>query len=108
MGAGAHSFFAGQRFANVDAPNRYVEAVNATFEERQATGSGTMQQIKGGESPDEVTMRADAMILGLRLMEGVSAPEFRDRFGISIEDAYGPAVQRHLGFGLLEWAADRL
>jgi oxygen-independent coproporphyrinogen III oxidase len=108
LGAGAHSFFAGQRFANVDAPNRYVEAVNATYEERQATGRGTMQQIKGGESPDELTMRADAIILGLRLMEGVSAPDFRERFGVSIEDAYGPAVQRHLGFGLLEWAGDRL
>lgn len=67
-----------------------------------------MQQIKNGESPDEVTMRADAMILGLRLMEGVSAPEFRDRFGISIEDAYGPAVRRHVGYGLLEWVGDRL
>lgn len=108
FGAGAHSFFAGQRFANVDAPNRYVEAVNATYEERQSTGRAAMQQVKNGESPDEVTMRADAMILGLRLMEGVSAPEFRDRFGISIEDAYGPAVQRHVGYGLLEWVGDRL
>ncbi len=108
IGAGAHSFFAGQRFANVDAPNKYVEAVNATYEERQATGRAAMQQIKNGESPDDVTMRADAMILGLRLMEGVSAPEFRERFGVSIEDAYGPAIQRHIGYGLLEWAGDRL
>ncbi|RLT27273.1 MAG: radical SAM family heme chaperone HemW [Chloroflexi bacterium] len=108
MGAGAHSFFAGQRFANIDAPNKYVDAVNATYEERQATGRATMQQIKSGESPDDVTMRADAMILGLRLMEGVSAAEFRDRFGVSIKDAYGPAVQRHIGYGLLEWADDRL
>ena len=27
MGAGAHSFFAGQRFANVDAPNRSPDSV---------------------------------------------------------------------------------
>jgi oxygen-independent coproporphyrinogen-3 oxidase len=108
FGAGAHSFFAGQRFANLDAPNRYVEAVNATFEERQATGHGTMQQIHGGEQPNEATLRADAMILGLRLMEGVSAPEFEQRFGCSVEGAFGPAVRRHLGTGLLEWAGDRL
>ncbi len=108
IGAGAHSFFAGQRFANVDAPNRYVELVNATHEEREGVGSATMQQIKGGESPDEATMRADAMILGLRLMEGVSASAFEARFGDSVQSIFGPAIQRHLGTGLLEWARDRL
>lgn len=108
LGAGAHSFFANQRFANLDAPNKYVEAVNASWEERQATGRGTLQQIKGGESPDEATLRADAMILGLRLMEGVSVTDFEQRFGCSVHDAFGPAIERHLGLGLLEWAGDRL
>ncbi len=36
VGAGAHSFFVGRRFANVDAPNRYVETVRETVAERGA------------------------------------------------------------------------
>lgn len=108
MGAGAHSFFAGQRFANVDAPNRYVELVNASYEERQATGGGTLHQIKGGETPDEALLRADAMILGLRLIEGVSTAGFKARFGMTPRQEFGPAIERHLGIGLLEQAGDRL
>ncbi len=108
MGAGAHSFFAGQRFANVDAPNRYVELVTASYNERQATGGGTLQQIKGGETPDEALLRSDAMILGLRLIEGVSAAEFTARFGCAPDEAFGDAIDRHLHTGLLEWSGDRL
>lgn len=108
LGAGAHSFFAGQRFANVDAPNRYVELVNASYEERLATGGGTLQQIKGGETPDERLLRADAMILGLRLIEGVSTTDFTARFGMAPRQAFGRAIERHLGTGLLEQAGDRL
>lgn len=108
LGAGAHSFFAGQRFANVDAPNRYVELVNASYEERRAAGGGTLQQIKGGETPDESLLRSDAMILGLRLMEGVSAPDFAARFGMLPQQAFSRAIERHLRTGLLAWSGDRL
>ena len=102
MGAGAHSFFAGQRFANVDAPNRYEEAVKASYEERQATGKGTLQQIAGGETPDADTLRADAAILGLRLLEGIDEAEFTSKFGVTLDEAFGAALERHLGLGLLE------
>ena len=102
LGAGAHSFFAGRRFANVDAPNRYVEAVRESTAERASTGGGTLHQIAGGETPDEATLRADAMILGLRLVEGVSTLEFTARFGVTPEAAFGDAISRHLANGLLE------
>ena len=108
IGAGAHSFFAGQRFANIDAPNKYVEAVNATAEERRTTGRATMQQIKGGEHPDEETLRSDAIILGLRLIEGVDPVAFAARFDCTIDEVFGPAITKHLGYGLLEWAEGRL
>ncbi|MSQ41911.1 MAG: radical SAM family heme chaperone HemW [Dehalococcoidia bacterium] len=108
LGAGAHSFFAGQRFANIDAPNRYIEAVEASHAQRQATGGGTLQQIAGGETPDDAMRRADAMILGLRLLEGVSVAEFRERFGVTPEAAFSAAIERHRALGLLEQAGDRL
>ena len=108
VGAGAHSFFAGQRLANVDSPQRYVELVNASHEQRAATGHGTLQQIAGGESPGEATLRSDALILGLRLLEGIAPEAFAERFGMTLEAAIGPAIERHLGLGLLEWGAGRL
>lgn len=85
-----------------------MELVNASYEERQATGGGALQQIHGGETPDHALLRSDAMILGLRLIEGVSTHEFEARFGMSPTASFGPAIERHLGTGLLEWAGDRL
>ncbi len=108
MGAGAHSFFVGQRFANVDAPNRYVEAVNASAEERAARGRGTMQQIVGRETPDEATGRADVAILGLRLLEGIDEAGFADRFGTTLDAEFGPALERHERLGLIERADGRV
>lgn len=108
MGAGAHSFFVGQRFANVDAPNRYVDAINASVEQRAAEGRGTMQQIAGGETLDEATNRADTAILGLRLLEGIDEAAFEARYGVTLEQEFGPALQRHLALGLIERTAGRM
>lgn len=102
VGAGAHSFFGGRRFAVVDAPNRYVETVRETLAERRQTGSARMQQIASGETPSEAQQRSDALILGLRLREGVSDEAFRARFGATPEEACGEAIRRHLATGLLQ------
>ncbi|MGE3960446.1 MAG: radical SAM family heme chaperone HemW [Dehalococcoidia bacterium] len=110
MGAGAHSFFVGRRMANLDSPSRYVEAVNQSYEERQASGSGRaeLRQVAGGETPDDATLRADAMILGLRLLEGVTLAEFGERFGVSVDEAFGAALRRHEALGLLERVDGRI
>ena len=110
MGAGAHSFFIGRRMANVDSPTRYVEAVNESYEERQASSGGRaeLRQVAGGEVPDAETLRADAMILGLRLLEGVPIEEFEARFDISIDEAFHEALVRHEGLGLIERADGRI
>ena len=108
IGAGAHSFFAGQRLANVDSPARYVELVNASHEERERLGGGELRQVAGGETPDAATLRADALILGLRLIEGVDAREFAARFGLSLREAFGETIERHSALGLLEWEGERL
>ena len=110
MGASSHSFFIGRRMANVDSPARYVEAVNQSYEERQASAGGRaeLRQVAGGEVPDAETNRADAMILGLRLMEGVDIAEFRERFGVSVDEAFGAALTRHEGLGLIERVDGRI
>ncbi len=64
-----------------------------------------MRQVAGGETPDEATLRSDAMILGLRLIEGVPLAAFGERFGVPVEQAFGAAIERHTSLGLLERAA---
>ena len=54
------------------------------------------------------TQQADAIILGLRLMSGVSIEEFRERFGVSPDEAYGAAIAKHERLGLLERVDGRL
>ena len=77
--------------------------VTTTFVERELPSL-----VPHGETPDEATLRADAMILGLRLLEGVSLPEFAARFGARAEDVFAPAIERHTRLGLIERAGDRL
>ncbi|MDA0815497.1 MAG: radical SAM family heme chaperone HemW [Chloroflexi bacterium] len=110
MGAGAHSFFVGRRLANIDSPTRYVETVNESYEERQRSDSGRaeLRQIAGGERPDDETLRADAMILGLRLIEGVEIEAFRARFGVTPDEAFPYAIQRHERLGLIEQTNGRI
>lgn len=102
VGAGAHSYFRGRRFADVDAPNRYVESVRQTLAERRESGRAQMLQVAHGETPGPERERADALILGLRLREGVSDSRFRRRFGATPEESSGEAIRRHLATGLLE------
>jgi oxygen-independent coproporphyrinogen-3 oxidase len=46
----------------------------------------------------------ETMIMGLRLVqEGVSNQAFRDRFGISLDEAYPEQIALLLSQGLVEW-----
>jgi len=101
MGAGAHSFFAGQRFANVDAPNRYIDAVTATKLQRMNEGKSTMQQVAAGETPDRNMILADAMILGLRLLKGINEINFEMEYGIKPSEIYAESIEKHINLGLL-------
>jgi oxygen-independent coproporphyrinogen-3 oxidase len=67
-----------------------------------------MQQIAGGETPDEATNRADTAILGLRLLEGIDEAAFEARYGVTLDAEFGPALERHLALGLIERADGRV
>lgn len=108
LGAGAHSYFAGNRLANVDAPHRYVEAIDRSYEERQANGRGELYQIAGGETPDAATALADALILGLRLIDGVEVAPFEARFAADIEANFGATFAKYESLGILDRSDGRL
>jgi oxygen-independent coproporphyrinogen-3 oxidase len=48
------------------------------------------------------------MILGLRLLEGVSRTRFFEQYGVRIEDVFGTVVADLVGKGLLEEKGDRI
>jgi oxygen-independent coproporphyrinogen-3 oxidase len=104
LGAGAHSSApqsqaSWQRWANLRLPRDYV----ATLEQGRRPIDGEVEAI------DRTLEQAETMIMGLRLLqEGVSAERFQQRFGVSLEQAYGQQIRDLIARGLLERLPDRL
>ena len=57
-------------------------------------------------SPEEA--RFESMMLGLRMMEGVSDQDFTAAHGVTIREAFGKRLERPLQRGLIEWKGGRL
>lgn len=101
IGAGAHSYCRnaappwGQRWSNEKLPNRYLEAVERDGDARA-----------GNETLDACQARGEFVFLGLRCREGMSAGEFRGRFGDEFATAFPHVADLHAD-GLLERVAER-
>ncbi|MCD4830006.1 MAG: radical SAM family heme chaperone HemW [Candidatus Cloacimonetes bacterium] len=52
--------------------------------------------------------RNEFMFLGLRRTRGVSAAEFAQRFGVSVESVWGEAIERYERLGMLRREGERL
>jgi oxygen-independent coproporphyrinogen-3 oxidase len=114
LGAGAHSHWAGHRFANVYSPKQYVERMAKSVAAGLATvapGPGllrAMPHISFVEPQSPETAKSDTAILALRLNEGLDVPAFERRFATTLEAAYGPALTELTALGLLERENGRL
>jgi len=108
LGAGAHSYFQGVRFADVASPARYVELVEQSWSERGADGAARFQQVVQGETITPELAMADTLILGLRLLDGVALDDFRSRFGVDALEVFGDRLALSSAEGLLEADDDRL
>ncbi len=91
LGAGAHSSLNGQRFWNVDHPREYVQRIE--------TGAGPRA---GGESIGRELEMGETMMLGLRLVDGVSLAHFEERFGIPMRQIYSSELAELAEQGLIE------
>jgi len=101
FGAGAHGFAGGTRTANVLGIRAYIERFihpePRSFPLSAATASAT--------EVDRWNEIRETMMMGLRLtQEGVSARNFHQRFGMSLEQVYAGEIAECIRFGLLEWA----
>jgi oxygen-independent coproporphyrinogen-3 oxidase len=96
-GAGAHGYLSGARYSNELLPARYI----GTLAEARVS-------IVESEPIGPELERAETLILGLRLDEGVSAGAFEARHGQDPRRLYGAVLAEMEGAGLLEWRGDRL
>lgn len=111
FGAGAHSYLDGKRFNNVYGIGQYIEAVKhrSINETGMNEGENTpdingpggslhenIQPISRKEAMDEY------MMLGFRLIDGVTAEEFEVRFGEKLPAIYGRRLKKLIKEGLIE------
>lgn len=99
VGAGPHSWYGGQRWANVTHPQRYVTAW-----EKEGTRATPCSVPTGNvEEIDERLEMGETMMLGLRLAEGVSTHRFDRRFGEPLGEVFGTELDDLHRLGLLGW-----
>lgn len=97
IGIGAHSNIKGYRYGNFVDFQKYFNSLN-----------GNEFPIEGRETIDKTMEMAEYLILGLRLVKGVSRKEFSKRFNISIEEVYGEVLDKHMQNRLLYINGDNL
>ncbi len=104
LGAGAHSYLSEWRFANVKSPRRYVSAIErvGAYAVDSMGGPAKLPQVESAERLDAATALADAIILGLRLNDGVSLAAVGRRFGVDVGERYRGEIAYLTDVGLLE------
>jgi oxygen-independent coproporphyrinogen-3 oxidase len=103
FGAGAHGFANQMRIANVLSPAMYIQRFQGEM------NSGDLHFPASPAAVDVTVIdrpRAigEYMMMGLRLVQdGISEEDFQDRFGKSLEDEYGPVIEKLQKKGLVEY-----
>lgn len=92
IGAAAHSYINGKRFANTSSLDDYLTGFT----------SETRPEYDIEETIDKELELAETVILGLRLDEGINANKLQDRFGVNIKDRYYQQIVDMTAAGLLE------
>ena len=97
LGAGAWSYLAGERERNVADPARYTQAALAgdelTAESERLQGEAAL---------------GEAVMIGLRMVEGISRREIIDTFGIDIYERHHQLIARLCSAGLVADDPERL
>lgn len=97
IGAGAHGYLGGVRYANIAPLKRYMEHVETG--ELPIIEKNTVTPIESME---------EEMFLGLRKTEGVSIKHFSEKFGVTLEEKYGAVIQDLIQKDLVEQHENRI
>jgi oxygen-independent coproporphyrinogen III oxidase len=96
FGVAAHSYRHGVRCANTTDLATYLAAF-----ETPDNPNGAGAAARELEVIDVSAARKEMVLLGLRLLDGVSAQAFSDRFGCRLEDVFAAEIDRLAGRRLL-------
>ena len=92
FGAGAHSFDGQLRTSNVRDVAAYIKG-NVPAIEEVVTRQAAMEEF---------------CFLGLRMVKGISAQDFENKFGVKISDVFGEVINKNCGLGLLKVDGDKI
>ena len=97
LGAGAHGYIEGVRYANQSALKFYIDSIEKTgHARREETKVSLKEQIE------------EEMFLGLRLLDGVDVELFKQRYEKDIMDVFGNQITKNILEGYLELSNNRL
>ena len=111
LGAGAHSSFAGHRFAEVRPIAGYISRVRAAVAgDNGESGTDTLPAgaIASDEAIPPALEMAETAICGLRLNDGISRAEFAARFGRTFEQVFDERLAEVRDLALIETVGDRV
>lgn len=112
FGLGSSSMVENVRWTNPADGGKYREYVEQMHEDRDRSVGGAMSGQVPGMIERQVLTRQEQMeeymFLGLRMMCGVSKPEFSDIFGTQMQTVYGTVIEKLCGQGLLVQDRDRV
>ena len=97
VGAGASSYLNGERSKNINLPSIYIREI-----ETNASAVDTRERLEPLQAMGETLM------LGLRLLKGVSIDVFENRFQVSFQKVYGKVVESLLNQELITLNENRI
>ncbi len=97
VGAGASSYLNGERFKNINLPSIYIREI-----ETKASAIDSRERLEPLQAMGETLM------LGLRLLKGISIDTFENRFQISFQKVYGKVVESLLNQELITLNQNRI
>ncbi|MBN6186213.1 oxygen-independent coproporphyrinogen III oxidase [Aneurinibacillus sp. BA2021] len=96
IGAGAHGYVNGTRHVNAGPLAQYMQLAEKDLPRVEQFAVTRMEAME------------DHMIMGLRMMQGVSASDFSERYGTTLQAQFCPVIDELVELGLLAWTQNRL
>lgn len=94
LGAGAVSFKVGQRYRNLPRIDQYMQ--NLLIQHRPPPRE-VMESLEG------IELSIDAILMGLRMIQGINVKEFTERFGLDPMTTFTKAITESQKEGLVEY-----
>ena len=97
VGAGASSYLNGERFKNTNLPSNYIREIKAK-----------KNAVESRERLEPIHAMGETLMLGLRMLKGISVDAFERRFQVSFQKVYGKVLAPLLNQELITYNQNRI